>query len=481
MNEKAKKGLFWRSLESVGVQGMQFVIQLVLARILMPADFGIVAILNIFVNLANTLVQNGLSSALIQKKNPDKSDFSTVFIVENGIAVLMYVLIFFGAPFIALYYDNLALIIYLRVFSLTIVLSSLGAIQTTALRCRLSFKPSFIANFAGIMCQGISGIAMALLGFGVWSLIVSQIVYRIVTSLMLFIYARWIPQAGFSFKRLKNLFAYSWKLAVGWIIGTIYQDLFTFVIGKVYDEATLGYYAKGSSIPNVINRVVTQVTSSVMFPVISKVQDDSEIVKKQTRAMLSISSAIIFPIMAFVAGAANPIVRLVLTDKWLLAVPIIQIFCISSGINVISNANMQSFNAIGRSDIFLITEVVKRSLTIIIVIILAQLDFYLMLFGIASMGIVSLIINGFFNKKLLNYQSDEYLLDIIPSMVFGGVLFGMVYACNLLVSRLFFRLILQMIVSVAMYTFIAQIKLVKPIAQVWNVMIGYIQRDKVNE
>lgn len=480
MNEKTKRGLFWRTLEGVGVQGMQFVIQLVLARILMPADFGVVAILNIFVNLANTLVQNGLSSALIQKKNPDKEDFSTVFIVENSIAIVMYVVIFFASPFIATYYENPALVTYLRVFALTIILSSLGSIQTTALRCRLSFKPSFIANFVGIVCQGVTGIAMALLGFGVWSLIISQIIYRIVSDLLLFVYARWFPKSGFYFERFKKLFSYSWKLAVGWIIGTIYQDIFSFVIGKVYDESTLGYYSKGNSIPNVINRVVTQVTSSVMFPVISKVQDDSNVVKKQTREMIAISAALIFPVMAFVAGAANPIVRLVLTDKWLPAVPIIQIFCISSGINVISNANMQSFNAIGRSDVFLITEIVKRSLTIILVIILAQIDFYLMLIGIASMGIVSLCINCFFDNKLLDYRIGEYLTDLVPSILFGIVLFGAVYACNLFIPRLVIRLAVQMVIAVVMYIAVAQMKIVKPCSQVWGVIIGLLKRKKAN-
>ena len=480
MNEKTKSGLFWRSLESVGVQGMQFIIQLVLARILMPADFGIVAILNIFVNLANTLVQNGLSSALIQKKNPEKEDFSTVFIVEFGLALLMYVIIFFGSPFIAAYYENQALITYLRVFSLTIVISPIGSIQTTVLRCKLSFKPSFVANFIAIITQGATGVAMALLGFGVWSLIISQVIYRLVSALLLILFAKWVPKSGFYFERFKKLFGYSWKLAVGWIIGTIYQDVFSFVIGKVYDESTLGYYSKGNSIPNVINRVVTQVTTAVMFPVISKVQDNSNVVKKQTREMIAISAALIFPVMAFVAGAANPIVRLVLTDKWLPAVPIIQIFCISSGINVISNANMQSFNAIGRSDVFLITEVVKRSLTIILVIILAQIDFYLMLIGIASMGIVSLIINCFFDKKLLDYKVSEYLTDLIPSILFGIVLFGAVYACNLFIPRLVIRLAVQMVIAVVLYIAVAQMKIVKPCTQVWGVVIGLIKRKKAN-
>ena len=480
MNDKAKKGLFWRSLESVGVQGMQFVIQLVLARILMPEDFGVVAILNIFVNLANTLVQNGLGSAIIQKKDPRKEDFATVFMIEIGISVVTYLLIFAGAHLIADYYENPALVLYLRVFALTIIISALGSMQTTVLRYRLDFKPSFIANFAGIVCQGASGIALAVMGFGVWSLIVSQIIYRIITTLLLFFFAKWIPQAKFSGKSFTELFSYSWKLTVGWIIGTVYQDIFSFVIGKVYDEATLGYYSKGNSIPNVINRMVTQVTTAVMFPVISKSQDDKEAVKKQTREMLGISAAMIFPVMAFVAGAANPIVRLILTDKWLPAVPIIQIFCISSSINVVSNANMQSFNAIGHSDVFLISEAIKRGITILLVIILAQIDFYLMLFGIAFMGLVSLTINGYFNTKYLSYKVWEYLKDIIPSVLFAIVIFGAVFICNMFIQRLIIRLVVQMIVAVALYIIVAQLKIINSCTQVWNVLIGLIKRKEAN-
>lgn len=480
MNEKAKKGLYWRSLESIGVQGMQFIIQLVLARILMPADFGVIAILNIFVNLANTLVQNGLGSAIIQKKDPQKEDFATVFMIEVGISALTYFLIFAGAPLIADYYDNPDLILYLRVFALTIIISALGSMQTTVLRFKLDFKPSFIANFTGIVLQGISGVAMALLGFGVWSLIISQIVYRIATTMLLFFFARWIPQAKFSVKSFVKLFSYSWKLTVGWIIGTIYQDIFSFVIGKVYDESTLGYYSKGNSIPNVINRIVTQVTTAVMFPVISKSQDDIDSVKMQTREMLGISAAMIFPVMAFVAGAANPIVRLILTDKWLPAVPIIQIFCISSGINVVSNANMQSFNAIGHSDVFLISEAIKRGITILLVIILAQVDFYLMLFGIAFMGIISLIINGYFNVKYFSYKVSEYLMDLIPSAVFALILFGTVCACNYFISTLIIRLVVQMVIAVILYIFVAQTTLIKPCSQVWSVVLGLIKRKKAN-
>lgn len=197
--------------------------------------------------------------------------------------------------------------------------------------------------------------------------------------------------------------------------------------------------------------------------------------------MLGISAAMIFPVMAFVAGAANPIVRLLLTDKWLPAVPIIQIFCISCSINVVSNANMQSFNAIGHSDVFLISEIIKRGITILLVIVLSHIDFYLMLISIAMMGFVSLTINGFFNDKYIDYHTKSYLSDLLPSFVFSLVLFGAVYACNFFIPQLVIRLGIQIIISVVMYIVMAQSKLIKPCTQVWGVVLGLIKRKKENE
>lgn len=479
MNNEAKQGIYWKSLESVGVQGVQFIIQLVLARILLPADFGVVAILNVFVNLANTLVQNGLGSAILQKKNPQIEDFATVFYIEIWVSLFGYFLIFMCANAIANYYENPDLVLYLRIFSLTIIIRALGSMQNTVLRYRLNFKPSFIANFVGILFQGFSGISMALLGFGVWSLIVSQIVYCTVTTFSLFIFARWIPRAKFSKNSFFKLFSFSWKLTVGWIIGTIYQDVFAFVIGKVYDDSTLGYYSKGNTIPNVINRIVTQVTTGVMFPVISKAQDDIESIRKQTREMLAVSAAVIFPVMAFVAGAANPIVRLLLTDKWLPAVSIIQIFCIPSSFDVISNANMQSFNAIGHSDVFLISEVIKKGITFALVIILAQIDFFLMLISIAMMSLVSLVINSFFNVKLLNYTIEHYLADLLPSIGFSLVVFCCTFVLNYLIPQLILRLLSQAILSVLLYFIVAQTELIKPCSQVWIAVRELMMRRRV--
>ena len=445
------QGLFWRSLEGVGSQCMNFIVQLVLARLLMPEDFGVVAILSIFINLANTFVLNGLGTALLRKKNATECDFCTVFYMEIGISMLMYLIIFILAPYIANLYNNTQIVEYLRVFSITIIIGAFCSIQTIVLRYRMDFRSSCIANFGGIIMQGVIGITFALLGFGVWSLILSQITCRFVTLLLLVAFVHWFPKFKFSFRVVKELFSYSWKLFVGWLIGTVYSDLFSLIIGKVYDETTLGYYTKGQSIPQVVNKTVTQVTSAVMFPALSKVQDKNEKLKKQTREMLSASALLIFPIMAGIAAAAEPLVMVILTEKWRSAIPIIQITCISLAINVVSNANMQSFNAIGRSDVFLRCEIIKRSITVILVLITAWVDFYLMLSTISLMGVFSLILNGYYNVKLLGYKTKEQCIDLLPYIGYAISLFILVFPLNFLSIGYALKLVLEIFECAIIY------------------------------
>ncbi len=445
------KGLMWRTIEGIGSQGMQFFVQLFLARLLLPEDFGVIAILNVFINIANTFVNSGLTSGLLQKKDSTKLDFSTVFYVEFLVAIVMYIAIYFLAPFVSTFYENPKLTSYLRVFALTIILGSLGSIQTATLRYKLDFKSSCIANLIAILMQGISGVFFALHNFGVWSLILSQIVYRLTAFLFLLIFARWIPMLRFSFQSFKRLFAYSWKLFVGWLIGTIYVDLFSLIIGRVYDDKTLGFYSKGNSIPSAINRVVTQTTTAVMFPAIAKSQDNFNKVKYQTRTMISLTAALILPIMAGVAAVAEPFVMVVLTSKWAGAIPVIQIICISSAINVVNNSNMQSFNAIGRSDVFLRCEIIKRSITILLVFIFANIDFNLMLFSMVIMGVFSLVLNSFYNKKLLSYTRKEQAIDILPYFVYSMLFFSVIYCLNFIHVNYFVKLLIQLLACVVIY------------------------------
>ncbi len=451
MSSKTTKGLMLRSIEGVLMQIAQFALQIVLARILMPEDFGVVAILTTFVNLANTFVNSGLSQALLQKKEVGKADICTVFYIELGISLLMYGIIFGTAPLIARFYENEMLVPYLRTFALSVVFGGISSIQLTMSRFDLNFRPGLIASVCGVTVQATVGILLALNGFGTWSLVIAQVLYYAVRSVALIVQVRWIPSFIFSFASFKRLFSYSWKLFVGWMIGTLYHDVFSWIIGKKYDSATLGYYSKGNSIPSIVNRVVTQVTTSVMFPSLSKNQDDLSKIKEQTRLMISVSAALVLPVMAGIAGCADSIVRLLLTNKWLLAVPVVQLMCIPLALNVIGNANIQAFNAIGRSDLFMRLEMVKRGITIVLVLITMNIDYYLMLASIGVGGMVAIIINAIYNKKLLKYKYSEYTMDILPYVLVSVILFILTNAVNLLPLSVLGRFIAQLGVCAIIY------------------------------
>lgn len=433
IQRKTKKGLIHRSIESISMQVTSFVVQMILARLLVPEDFGVVAILTTFTNIANTLVNNGLGSAIVQRKQTSQTDISTVFFIEFGIGVVSYGAMFFAAPAIARFYENEMITTYLRVFAITQLVNPLSSIQITVGKTRLDFRPSMIANLCAVAVQATVGISMAMAGYGVWSLVISQVAQYVVRATMLTALTRWVPSLKFSFQSFKSLFGYSWKLFAGWMIGTLYQDAFSWIIGKAYDSKTLGFYNKGHSIPAIVNKVATQVTSAVMFSSMSKYQDDLKAVKAQTRSLISVSCALIFPIMAGLAACANSLVHVVLTAKWAGAVPVIQLMCIPLALNVISNANMQPINAIGRSDLFLWLEMFKRGITIVLVLIFASLhNFEMMLLSIAAGGIISLCVNTIYNRKLFDYRAHEYMLDILPYAACAGILFATVWSLSLL-------------------------------------------------
>ena len=451
IQKKTKKGLMHRSIESISMQVTSFVVQMILARLLVPEDFGVVAILATFTNIANTLVNNGLGSAIVQRKQSSRLDISTVFYIELSIGILSYGAMFFGAPAIARFYENPMITPYLRVFAITQLVTPLSSIQITVGKCRLDFKPSMIANICAVAVQAAVGIGMAMAGYGVWSLVISQVAQYVVRAAMLCALTRWVPMLKFSFQSFKSLFGYSWKLFAGWMIGTLYQDAFSWIIGKAYDSKTLGYYNKGYSIPAIVNKVATQVTSAVMFSSISKYQDDLKTVKVQTRSLISVTCALIFPIMAGLAACADSLVHVVLTSKWDGAIPVIQIMCVPLALNVISNANMQPINAVGRSDLFLWMEIIKRGVTIILVLIFAKVNYYLMLLSIAVGGILSLCVNTIYNRKLFDYRPHEYFMDIVPYALCAGVLFGVVWAVSLLSLSAFVTMWIQLALCALIY------------------------------
>ena len=451
LSNKIASGMIWRFLERGGIQIIQFVVQLVLARILTAEDYGILAILTVFISFSNTLINNGLGNAIIQKQDSDDIDFNTVFYVQLLIAVVCAVVISLSAPYIESYYSIQNLTIYLRVMSVILLIEALSAMQLTALRKGLQFKKSFYANVLGVLVQGISGIGLAIAGLGVWSLIISQILMKLAILIVLLFMVHWRPKKLFSLERLKLLFRYSWKLTVAWMIGTLHQQFYSLVIGKCYSAETLGYYNRGQNLPQTMTTTVNETISSVMFPALSTLQNDKKRLKAYTRKMMALTAFAVAPIMAGIAGISRNFVMVVLTEKWAPSIPMMQLFCISFGINILSTTNMQAFNSLGRSDVFMKLEIVKRSLSLVLLFIAAHFNVYLVIIALAVMGVFSLVYNAFPNRKLLGYTITEQLTDMVPSIAIALAMFVAVIAVNCLPLGYATLLILQIIVGVGVY------------------------------
>jgi len=452
---KIISALFWKLMERGGTQGIQFVVQIILARLLLPEDYGTIAIIIVFINLANIFVNSGFSTGLIQKKDADETDFSSVFYLSFFIAVLLYVVLFFTAPIIAGFYEDPLLVPVLRVLSVMILVGAYNSIQGTIVSKKLQFKNFFICSLLSGIISGSAGIAMAYLNFGVWALVVQQLLNQTIFTIIMFFIVKWKPKLIYSTARVKKLFSYSWKLLVSNIIDTLNSDLSSLIIGKISNPAMLGFFNRGQHFPSLIVKNVNGSIQAVMLPALSSQQDDIKKVKNMVRRSITTSSFLVFPMLVGLAVIAKPLVLVVLTEKWLDAVPFLQIFCFVYAFWPIHTANLQAINALGRSDIFLKLEVIKKILGLTILFFSVRYGVYAIALGSAVDGIVSLFINTYPNRKLLNYSIKEQVLDILPSALISLLMGVIVYSISFLNLSVWPTLILQILSGAVIYIGIA--------------------------
>ena len=431
---KIASALIWKLLERFGVQGTQFVLQIVLARILSPDHYGALSLMVIFTTLANVFIQTGFNTALIRAKDVTNEDYSSVFWVSLGIAGVLYGVIFCTAPWIAKLYKMPDIVAPLRVLALMLLPGAFNSVQLAKVSREMNFRKVFISNVAAILVAGGVGIALAALGAGLWALVAQTMLNVFVACVVMFFTVKWCPRLVCSLQRVKVLFAFGWKILVSGLINTLYQDIRSLVIGVKYDAGTLGYYNKGKSFPQFIINAISGTVQSVMLPAMAKEQDDSAKVKEITRNSITISAFILFPLMAGLAGVATPLVQLLLTDKWLPCVPYLQIYCFTLAFNPVHMCNLQAINAMGRSDIFLRLEIIKKSIGLIslaIAVFCFQSPIAIALTG-AFTVLISCFINAYPNKSLIRYSYFEQMKDLIPSFVLAVVMLAAVLAVQLL-------------------------------------------------
>ena len=452
---KALSNMLWKLAERIGAQLVSFIVQLILARILVPEAFGTIAIVNVLITIGNVFITNGLGTSLIQKKEADELDFSTVFFFNLLLSIVLYVMLFAFTPLIAVWYKNTELVWVIRVLGLQIILSAIKTVQQAYVARGLNFRRFFLATLIGTLLSGVVGIWMAYNGFGVWSLVAQHLTNSTIDVIMLFITIKWHPKWTFSLKRLKPLFSYGWKLLVSALIDAVYNDIRTLIIGLKYSKDDLAYYNRGKQFPDLICDNTMASVESVLFPVMSKVQEDYLEVKRIVRRFIKTCSYVMTPMLFGLAVVAKPLVSILLTEKWLFCVPYIQIYCIVSALRPMQTANIQMIKAMGRSDITMITELIKKAIGVVIILIFMQFGVLWIALSNILYSLIVLAINAKPSKSLIHYGYLEQIKDMLPALSASSGMSLIVYSITFCGFGNTVTLLLQVVVGVASYFLIS--------------------------
>lgn len=470
--------LFWRALERFGAQGVTFIVSIVLARVLSPDIYGTIALITVITSILQVLVDGGFSLALIQKKDSDDLDFSTVFFFNLVVCFVLYTLLFLFAPFLANFYNNSSLTSVIRVLGIVIIISGVKSIQVAYVSKYLQFKKFFFATLGGTVCAGILGIWMAYNGYGVWAIVIQNLINQAIDAIILWIIVKWRPKIRFSFTRLKGLFGFGWRILVSNLIDKTYKEIRSLIIGKKYSAEDLAYYNKGNQFPDLLASNIVASVDNVLLPVMSREQDDASRIKSMTRRAIKTSSFVLMPCMMGLAACSVPLISILLTEKWLPSVPYLIVFCITFSFYPIHTANLNAIKAMGRSDIFLKLEIIKKIMGFSIIFVTMWFGVWWIAIGVLISSIGSQIINSWPNRKLLNYSYFEQLKDIIPSFVLSFIMGFFVYFIIYFGLPNWLTLILQIVSGCLFYIGMAKLFKFDSLSYCMNTLKTLLRRSQ---
>lgn len=471
----------WRFFERCGAQGVTFVVAIVLARLLDPAVYGTVALVMVFTNIMQVFIDSGMGNALIQKKNADDLDFSSMFYFNLVICISLYLLLFFSAPLIASFYQKPELIPVVRVLGLTLIISGLKNVQQAYVSRKMMFKRFFFATLGGTIGAAAIGIYLAWRGYGVWALVAQYLFNATIDTVILWLTVKWRPKRMFSFQRLKVLFRYGWKLLVSGLIDKVYDNLRALIIGKMYTSEDLAFYQKGNAYPATFTETVNSSLNSVLFPVMSQAQDEPEKVRDIMRKTIKTSTFIIMPMMFGLAACAEPLIRLLMTEKWLPCVPFMRIFCAYYAFYPIHTTNLNAIKAMGRSDLFLILEIVKKVFGLLTVVATMWFGVMAMAIGLLVLSVIEQIINSWPNRKLVGYSYLRQLMDILPAFLISLAMAGAVYCVSLLGLNDLLTVVIQVAVGILLYVALSYILRIDTFDYLLNTVKSYFKKSKKKE
>lgn len=467
----------WKLLERGGTQVILFIVTIILARLLTPDDYGTVAIVMVLISLATVFVEGGLNTALIQKKNSDQTDYSTIFYFSIVVAVVVYIIMFVSAPYIATFYSKPELDLIIKVLGICLFFNAVNSVQRAYLYQNLLFRKLFVSSLTGAIISAIVGIAMAHLGYGIWSLVVQQLVLATLTTLVMWKTVRWRPTWTFSLDRFQSLFNYGWKIFVSNLSISLFINIRSLIIGRVFSASSLAYFDRGKQFPSLIMDNINAAIQSVMFPVLSKEQDEIDVVKSMVKRSTLVSAYILYPILVILCLMAKPLTILLLTDKWLDIVPFIQVFCIANLFMPIQNVNMEAIKSLGYSGITLKLELIKKVLEIAILIATVYVGVYAIAWGVVIYNAICVFINLSPCEHLYDYSISEQIKDNMPSFYLSVLLVVLLYGLKFIPFSPFLEIVIGSIIGILFYLSLSKIFRVNPYVYLENMFFKLIKNS----
>lgn len=425
LEKKTIKGISWNALERVSGQLIQFIVMIIMARILTPKDYGLVGMLAIFIAISQSLVDSGFSQALIRKKDRNEKDTSTIFIFNTIVAGVLYLLLYIFSPAISKFYHEPNLIILTRVLCIVVIINALGVVQRALFSIRIDFKTQSKATIIGALSSGVVGISMAYTGFGVWSIVAQQITNASISTILIWFWSHWRPTFCFSGKAFKEMFSFGSKLTISGILDTLYKNSFLIVIGKFFNAADLGFYTRAQQFAEFPSSNATGILQKVTFPVLCTIEDDTHL-RNAYNKLLRLSSFIVFPVMMILAGASKPFVMIILNSQWEFTGTLLQILCFAMMWYPTHAINLNLLQVKGRSDIFLKLDIIKKTIGTIIIIITFPWGIEAMCYGSVVASVISLAINTFYTKRIINLGFIQQLKELFPSIIYSLTTFFVV-------------------------------------------------------
>lgn len=475
-NNSIASGFMWRLMERFLNLFISFAVSVVLARLLGPEAYGTVALVLIFITILNLFTDSGLSTALIQKKDADELDFSSVFVFNILICLVLYMIVWFGAPFIERFYNIGRLTSYIRVLGLVIPVDGIKTIQIAYISRNLDFKKFFNATITGTVISGIVGIFMAIKGFGVWALIAQNLTNEVVDTAILWLSVRWKPTLQFSFARLKGLLSYGWKILATTLVNAIYGNMFDLTIGKVYTTKDLSYFNKAESFPNRFVNAATIAANSVLLPSQSKEQDNPSRVREIASMFISSGSYVLIPLMTGLAVCAQPFILVLLGEEWLECVRFLQLLCPMYAIAFLHSANQNSIKSMGRSDITLIVEIIKKATGFTCLLLTVRYGVFALAAGLVVSDFIGLVADMIPNRKLIGYSIADQIRDILPTVLLSVAMGAAVYCVGLLGFRPLVTLLIQIPCGIVVYLLLSVVFRVKAFETLKEVIIKVIKK-----